>query len=78
AMQTATELAESAQVSKATATRFFQKLGYASYDDARESARAALVGGSPLYLLTRGAKQAGSGLDASIDAHLHHAVSNLA
>ncbi|WP_343724663.1 MurR/RpiR family transcriptional regulator [Herbaspirillum huttiense] len=78
AMQTATELAESAQVSKATATRFFQKLGYASYDDARESARAALVGGSPLYLLKRGEKQAGSGLDASIEAHLNHEVSNLA
>ncbi|WP_233518929.1 MurR/RpiR family transcriptional regulator [Paraburkholderia xenovorans] len=40
AMQTATELASSAQVSKATATRFFQKLGYASYDDApRDCAR---------------------------------------
>lgn len=78
AMQTATELAESAQVSKATATRFFQKLGYASYDDARESARAALVGGSPLYLQKRGEKEASSGLDASIEAHLNHEVSNLA
>ncbi|EOA03107.1 RpiR family transcriptional regulator [Herbaspirillum frisingense GSF30] len=78
AMQTATELAESAQVSKATATRFFQKLGYASYDDAREDARAALMGGSPLYLQKRGEKEARSGLGATIEAHLNHEVANLA
>jgi len=78
AMQTATELAASAQVSKATATRFFQKLGYASYDDARETARAALVGGSPLYLQERGKKESGGALDELIEAHLHHEVTNLA
>src|SRR6202023_790972 len=50
AMQTATELAATAQVSKATATRFFQKLGYASYEDARAIARTAQLSGSPLYL----------------------------
>lgn len=78
AMQTATELATSAQVSKATATRFFQKLGYASYDDARAIARAAQVGGSPLYLQERGRKTAGSKLDDVIQAHLQHEVENLA
>jgi DNA-binding MurR/RpiR family transcriptional regulator len=78
AMQTATELATTAQVSKATATRFFQKLGYASYDDARAIARAAQVGGSPLYLQDRGRKTAGSKLDDIIQAHLQHEVENMA
>ncbi|CDY78902.1 Putative transcriptional regulator [Caballeronia glathei] len=78
AMQTATELATTAQVSKATATRFFQKLGYASYDDARAIARAAQVGGSPLYLQDRGRQTAGSKLDDVIQAHLQHEVENLA
>lgn len=78
AMQTATELATSAQVSKATATRFFQKLGYASYDDARAIARAAQVGGSPLYLQERGRKTGGSKLDDVIQAHFQHEVENLA
>jgi DNA-binding MurR/RpiR family transcriptional regulator len=79
AMQTATELAASAQVSKATTTRFFQKLGYASYDDARETARAALVGGSPLYMLQeRGKRESGGVLDEVIEAHLNHEVTNLA
>ncbi|GAB7526419.1 MurR/RpiR family transcriptional regulator [Paraburkholderia sp. 2C] len=78
AMQTATELAASAHVSKATATRFFQKLGYASYDDARETARAALVSGSPLYLQERGKKESEGVLDELIEAHLNHEVTNLA
>ncbi|GAB5097964.1 MurR/RpiR family transcriptional regulator [Caballeronia sp. HLA56] len=77
AMQTATKLAASAQVSKATATRFFQKLGYASYDDARETAKAALMGGSPLYMQERGRKAAESGLDEVVEAHLKHEVMNL-
>ncbi|APR39401.1 MurR/RpiR family transcriptional regulator [Paraburkholderia sp. SOS3] len=78
AMLTATELAASAQVSKATATRFFQKLGYASYDDARETAKAALMGGSPLYMQERGRKEANGGLDEVVEAHLKHEVTNLA
>lgn len=78
AMQTATELAMTAQVSKATATRFFQKLGYASYDDARAIARAAQVGGSPLYLQDRGRKNARTKLDDVIQEHLRHEVENLA
>jgi DNA-binding MurR/RpiR family transcriptional regulator len=78
AMQTATELATTAQVSKATATRFFQKLGYASYDDARAIARAAQVGGSPLYLQDRGRKNSRTKLDDVIQEHLQHEVENLA
>jgi len=76
AMQTATELAAGAQVSKATATRFFQKLGYASYEDARAIARAAQLSGSPLYLQERG--RTSSRVDDVIQAHLEHEISNLA
>lgn len=50
AMSTATELANSAGVSKATTTRFFRHLGYESYDAARRQAREMQSSGSPLYL----------------------------
>ncbi|MCY0389501.1 MurR/RpiR family transcriptional regulator [Robbsia sp. Bb-Pol-6] len=75
AMQTATELAAGAQVSKATATRFFQKLGYASYEDAKKIARAAQLGGSPLYLQERGRRN--SRLDDIVRSHLEHEMANL-
>src|ERR1700722_11070506 len=77
AMQTDTELATTARVSKATAPRFFQKLGYASYDDARAIARAAQVGGSPLYLQDRGRKTAGGKLDDGVQAPLPHEIQNI-
>lgn len=50
ASYSATELAELAQVSKAAASRLFQRLGYTSYEQARREARAAQRWGSPLYL----------------------------
>ncbi|WP_236072600.1 MurR/RpiR family transcriptional regulator [Paraburkholderia domus] len=78
AMKTATELAATAQVSKPTTTRFFKKLGYASYDAARAVARAAQIDGSPLYLQDRGRKNASTKLDDVIQAHLQHEVENLA
>ncbi|CAE6940403.1 hypothetical protein R69927_07662 [Paraburkholderia domus] len=77
-MKTATELAATAQVSKPTTTRFFKKLGYASYDAARAVARAAQIDGSPLYLQDRGRKNASTKLDDVIQAHLQHEVENLA
>lgn len=75
AMQTATELATRARVSKASATRFFQKLGYASYEDAKRIARGAQLGGSPLYLQERGRQH--SALDEVIRSHLEHEMANL-
>ncbi len=45
------ELAEQAQVSKATAARFFRKLGYANFKEARLSARQNKRWGSPLEAL---------------------------
>lgn len=47
----ATELAQEARVSKATAARFFQKLGYKSFREARRQALRARPWGSPLDAL---------------------------
>lgn len=49
---TAGELATRAEVSAATAARFFKRLGYESYGDLRRSVRDARAWGSPLYELS--------------------------
>ncbi len=49
---TAGELAARADVSAATAARFFRRLGYESYGDLRRSVRDARTWGSPLYELS--------------------------
>ncbi|WP_319568033.1 MurR/RpiR family transcriptional regulator [Cohaesibacter marisflavi] len=49
---TAGELADRARISKATAARFFKRLGYANYNEARVMNRQAEDWGSPLYELT--------------------------
>ncbi|MCE1235882.1 MAG: MurR/RpiR family transcriptional regulator [Hyphomicrobiales bacterium] len=46
------ELADRAGVSAATAARFFRRLGYENYDEARRAARTERNWGSPLYELT--------------------------
>jgi DNA-binding MurR/RpiR family transcriptional regulator len=53
---TATELARSAQVSKATVTRFVAKLGLSGFDDFRQAARNrdGHAVGSPLQLMAEG------------------------
>nr|WP_275166793.1 hypothetical protein [Citrobacter koseri] len=74
AMNTATELAQSAGVSKATTTRFFHHLGYESYEAARRLARGMQSSGSPLYL------QAGPGaspMDSVMQQHLEKEIANL-
>ena len=74
AMNTATELAQSAGVSKATATRFFRHLGYESYDAARRQAREMQNSGSPLYLQ---AAPGASPLGSLMQSHLEKEVANL-
>ena len=76
AMQTATELAISAGVSKATTTRFFRALGYDSYDAARREARKASSGGSPLYL--QHLNDADHDPQALVQHHLDQEIANLA
>jgi DNA-binding MurR/RpiR family transcriptional regulator len=75
AMQTATELAISAGVSKATTTRFFRALGYDSYDTARRDARQASSGGSPLYLQHLGDEDRDP--QALVQHHLDQEITNL-
>ncbi len=50
AMLAAGELAERVGISNATVSRFFRRLGYASFEEARRAARAMRASGSPLYL----------------------------
>ncbi|MBA3034579.1 MAG: MurR/RpiR family transcriptional regulator [Gammaproteobacteria bacterium] len=51
ASYSATELALSAKVSKATAVRFFRRIGYQSFGQVRRQARAEAHLASPLYAL---------------------------
>lgn len=74
ATHTATELASSAGVSKATTTRFFRHLGYESYEAARLQAREMQNSGSPLYLQ---AAPAASPLSNIIQTHLEREIANL-
>ena len=48
ASYSATELAQLAQVSNATVTRFVRKIGYASFDEARQAVRAEQMDGAAL------------------------------
>lgn len=49
----ATELCKLAQTSKAAATRFFSRLGYKDFNDARRQTREAKKWGTPLYQSSR-------------------------
>jgi DNA-binding MurR/RpiR family transcriptional regulator len=70
---TAGELATRARVSKATAARFFQHLGYKSYSDVQRQARRAEAWGSPLYELFGGH----SGGPDDFSQHLAQDIQNL-
>lgn len=71
---TAGELAARAEVSNATAARFFQHLGYKSYSDARRQSRRSEAWGSPLYELFRGDQRAGPD---EFSQHLAQDIQNL-
>ncbi len=59
ASYSAAELARLANVSPATASRFFKRIGYESFAAARLDARAAQRWGSPFYMQTREAESRG-------------------
>ncbi|HUF86300.1 MAG TPA: MurR/RpiR family transcriptional regulator [Thermohalobaculum sp.] len=63
AAYTASELAELAEVSNATVTRFFRRLGYDSFEEARRSARRAREWGSPLFLASKASEREAIGSD---------------
>jgi DNA-binding MurR/RpiR family transcriptional regulator len=68
ASYSASELAALVGVSNASVTRFVQRLGYASYEEARRHARDQRSAGSPLYLAPRPAGTSGGGLAAHAQA----------
>ena len=72
ASYSATELAALAGVSKAAATRFFRRLGFDSYSEARRQAREVQEWGSPLYLHAKGTFAGDSGL--RLEAHLQDSL----
>jgi DNA-binding MurR/RpiR family transcriptional regulator len=74
ASYSATELADLAGVSKAATTRFFRRLGYKSFDQARRLARERPHWGSPLYLMSRKPppQVADSGLRRQMDRELQN------
>ena len=73
ASYSAYELANLAQVSNATVSRFVRRLGYKSYEEARRHARAERQTGSRLFL-TRSAE---ASVVQSANAHVAQGVANL-
>ena len=69
-VRSAAELAAASGVSKATVSRFFRRLGYASFAEAREDARLLRRGGVPLGGAPAGAE--------GFAAHLEQERANLA
>lgn len=76
ASYSATELARFAGVSKATAARFFRRLGYESFSQFRSDVRAHPPAESPLFKLEDVAKLAGNG--SSLERHFSIDAQNLA
>lgn len=73
ASYTASELAELAEVSGPTVSRFVRRLGYASYEEARRHARRESETGSRLYLATQGAEDGA----LSLSAHCARGMDNV-
>lgn len=73
---TATELAAQAKVSKATATRFFRRLGYSGFEEARLETRRGPYAGSPLEDLL--SDQPARNGTQQIEAHLNTEARNIA
>lgn len=76
ATHTAAELSALAGISPASTTRFFRRLRYASYDEARRQARGAQKAGAPLYL--QRVEPPLAGLDQLLQAHRDQELANLA
>ena len=72
---TATELAQSAGVSKATAARLFRSLGYNTFDEAKRQVRETRYWGSPLAVVEERSED--GSLGASLQAVIQADVANL-
>nr|WP_184358751.1 MurR/RpiR family transcriptional regulator [Rhizobium sp. BK602] len=73
ASYSAQELAALAHVSKATVSRFIQRLGYENYEEARRHARAERETGSRLFLST----STDASATQSVKAHIAQGVANI-
>lgn len=73
ASYTATELAQLANVSNATVSRFVRKLGYGSFEEARQAVRAEQQTGAPLFRFGSG----NAPTDGIVAAHLEQSRLNL-
>ncbi|MDF1730645.1 MAG: MurR/RpiR family transcriptional regulator [Minwuia sp.] len=76
AAYSATELAEMSNGSKAAVTRLIQRLGFASYEDARRAARDAQTWGSPVYLMFK--ETVGQAFSTRIQSHVDQDTRNIA
>lgn len=74
ASYTASELAQMAGVSNATVTRFVRKIGYGSFEQARQAVRAEQAAGTALLRVDR----EGAPRDGQIMRHLDQSHENLA
>lgn len=73
ASYSATELARLANVSNASVTRFVRRLGYGSFEEARQHARADGQSGAALFLV-----RAGDAAGDPVGIHLEQGQANLA
>ena len=76
ASYSATELAERAGISKAATSRFFQRLGYDNFEQARLLARDQQIWGSPLYMMSQRPDLAVA--DANLKQQMELEIQNLA
>ncbi|CAO3430760.1 MurR/RpiR family transcriptional regulator [Azospirillum doebereinerae] len=75
----ATELSQSAGVSKMTVSRLVRRLGFANFEEARLASRRGTEWGSPLYLLAQpDAAEAGEGTAPSVEAHFQRSAEAIA
>lgn len=69
ATHSATEIAKMSGASKAAVTRIIQRMGYASFAQARKDVRSAQQWGSPIYIETQATDDV-DGAAAGIEAHI--------
>ncbi len=73
----ATELCELAETSRAAASRFFRRLGYKDFNDAKRQAREAKKWGTPLYQSSSSTKQKSPSKSQIISDHINREQTNI-
>lgn len=73
ASYTASELAQLSNVSNATVSRFVRRIGYASFEEARQAVRAEQKAGAPLFRFGSG----GAALNGAMAGHIAQSHANL-